>query len=126
MTKSKTDLLKGTLDLLILKTLASGSMHGYGIARAIEQQTEDVLQIEEGSLYPALFRIAQRGLIRSRWGVTDTKRRAKFYELTKKGQEQLDAEASNWKRFAVAVGRVLEGQQEPPGTSGATGVLGNR
>ncbi len=125
MAKSKTDLLKGTLDLLILKTLASGSMHGYGLARMIEQQTDDVLCIEEGSLYPALFRLVRRGLIKSKWGITDTKRRAKFYQLTKKGRKQLDAEATNWQRFAVAVARVLDGHQEQPGSSGVNGVLDN-
>ncbi len=126
MAKSKTDLLKGTLDLLILKTLASGSMHGYGLARMIEQQTEDVLRIEEGSLYPALFRMVKRGLIKSKWDITETKRRAKFYQLTKKGRKQLDAEESNWQRFAVAVAQVLEGQSEKPETSGAESVLDNR
>jgi transcriptional regulator len=125
MAKSKTDLLKGTLDLLILRTLVSGSMHGYAIARMIEQQTDDVLRIEEGSLYPALFRMDRRGLIKSKWGITETKRRAKFYELTKKGKKQLDSEASNWQRFAVAVGQVLEGRQDQTETSEASGVLGN-
>jgi transcriptional regulator len=124
MTKSKTDLLKGTLDLLILKTLASGSMHGYAIARMIEQQTDDVLRIEEGSLYPALFRMDRRGLIKSKWGVTETKRRAKFYHLTRKGRKQLEADATNWRRFAVAVAQVLGGENEQPGTSEANGVVG--
>lgn len=126
MAKSKTDLLKGTLDLLILKTLVSGSMHGYGIARIIEQQTDDVLRIEEGSLYPALFRLNQRGLIKSKWGITETRRRAKFYQLTEKGRKHLDAEASNWQRFAAAVTQVLDEHRGESGTSGVAGVLGNR
>ena len=125
MAKSKTDLLKGTLDLLILKTLTSGSMHGYGIARMIEQQTDDVLSIEEGSLYPALFRMDRRGLIKSKWGITETKRRAKFYELTKKGRKQLEAEATNWQRFAEAVTQVLGGENERPEPGEASRVPGN-
>ena len=125
MAKSKTDLLKGTLDLLILKTLASGNMHGYAIARMIEQQTDDVLRIEEGSLYPALFRMDRRGLIKSRWGLTETKRRAKFYELTKKGRKQFETEESNWQRFAAAVGQVLGGEQDIPDTSEAGRVVGD-
>jgi PadR family transcriptional regulator PadR len=126
MTKSKTDLLKGTLDMLILKTLASGSMHGYGIARMIEQQTDDALRIEEGSLYPALFRMNRRGLIKSEWGVTETKRRAKFYQLTKKGRKQLDDDESNWQRFAVAVASVLDGNPDLPKASRGESVLDNR
>jgi transcriptional regulator len=126
MTKSRTDLLKGTLDMLILKTLSSGSLHGYGIARMIEQQTEDALRIEEGSLYPALFRMHRRGLIKSEWGVTETKRRAKFYQLTKKGRKQLDEDESNWQRFAVAVASVLDGQPDSPATGRGEGVLDNR
>ena len=126
MTKSKTDLLKGTLDMLVLKTLSTGSMHGYGIARIIEQQTDDVLSIEEGSLYPALFRLDRRGLIKSKWGITETKRRAKFYQLTKKGRKQLDDDESNWLSFAVAVASVLDGRPESPKKSGVEGVLDNR
>jgi PadR family transcriptional regulator PadR len=126
MTKSKTDLLKGTLDMLILKTLSAASMHGYGIARIIEQQTDDVLSIEEGSLYPALFRLDRRGLIKSKWGITETKRRAKFYQLTKKGRKQLDDDESNWLRFAVAVASVLEGKPDSPKKGGVEGVLDNR
>lgn len=125
MAKSKTDLLKGTLDLLILKTLASGTKHGYAIARMIEQQTDDVLRIEEGSLYPALFRMDRRGLIKSKWGVTETKRRAKFYELTKKGQKRLETEESNWQRFAVAVAQVLGGENGRPEMGEAGRVLGD-
>lgn len=127
MAKSKTDLLKGTLDLLVLKTLTSGSMHGYGIARMIEQQTDDALRIEEGSLYPALFRMDRRGLIKSKWGITETKRRAKFYELTKKGWRQLEAEATNWHRFALAVAQVLNGAgyKGRQGTGEAKGVVAN-
>ena len=126
MTKSKMDLLKGTLDMLILKTLSSGSLHGYAIARLIEQQTNDALRIEEGSLYPALFRMSRRGLIKSEWGITETKRRAKFYQLTNKGRKQLDDDESNWQRFAVAVASVLNGETELPKTGGVEGVLDNR
>ena len=125
MAKSKTDLLKGTLDLLILKTLASGTKHGYAIARMIEQQTDDVLRIEEGSLYPALFRMDQRGLIKSKWGVTETKRRAKFYEMTSKGRKQLETEESNWQRFAVAVAQVLGGANDGPEMGEVERVLGD-
>jgi len=125
MAKSKTDLLRGTLDLLILKTLTSSTKHGYAIARMIEQQTDDVLRIEEGSLYPALFRMDRRGLIKSRWGLTETKRRAKFYELTKKGRKQLETEESNWQRFAAAVGQVLGGEKDIPDTSEAGSVVGD-
>ncbi len=101
-------------------------MHGYGIARLIEQQTDDVLSVEEGSLYPALFRLDRRGLIKSKWGITETKRRAKFYQLTKKGRKQLDDDESNWLRFAVAVASVLEGKPDSPKKGGVEGVLDNR
>ena len=101
------DLLRGTLDLLVLRTLGSGPSHGYAIAKAICAATDEVLNIEEGSLYPALYRMEKRGWIESNWGVTPTKRRAKFYELTAAGREQLDAESSTWSEFSTAVGKVL-------------------
>jgi PadR family transcriptional regulator PadR len=108
MNRPKTELLKGTLDLLVLNTLASGSAHGYGIARWIEDTTHDALQIEEGSLYPALYRMEDRGWIASEWGVTEKNRRAKFYRLTARGRKQLEEETSSWERIVEAVGLVLE------------------
>ena len=108
MAKGGMDLLRGTLDLLVLKTLRGGSSHGYAIAKAINAVTDGVLSVEEGSLYPALYRMEKRGWIRADWGVTDTKRRAKFYELTSAGRDQLLAEQSNWGEFSSAVDKVLE------------------
>ena len=111
MARPKTELLKGTLDLLVLNTLASGSAHGYGIARLIEDTTHDALQIEEGSLYPALYRMEDRGWISSEWGITEKKRRAKFYRLTARGRKQLEEETSSWERIVEAVGLVLENRR---------------
>ena len=102
------DLLRGTLDLLVLRTLGSGPSHGYAIAKAICAATDEVLNIEEGSLYPALYRMEKRGWIAANWGVTATKRRAKFYDLTPVGRTQLEAESSSWSEFSNAVGKVLE------------------
>lgn len=102
------DFLRGTLDLMILKTLSWGPAHGYGIARWIEQCTDDVLQVEEGSLYPALHKLENQGLVRADWGITDNNRRAKFYRLTATGRKQLRASHDDWARFATAVGRVLD------------------
>ena len=102
------DLLRGTLDLLVLRTLGAGSSHGYAIAKAIQAATDDVLSIEEGSLYPALYRMEKRGWIEAAWGVTPTKRRAKFYTLTPSGHEQLATEQDSWGEFSAAVGKVLE------------------
>jgi len=110
MQESKTELLRGTLDLLIMKTLARSSSHGYGIARSIEQTTRDVLHVEEGSLYPALYRMEAKGWIRSEWGVSDTNRRAKYYYLTDIGREQLKRETNSWKRIVNAVGLILREQ----------------
>ncbi len=101
------DLLQGTLDLLILKTVAIGAAHGHTIAHAIERQSEDVLQIEHGSLYPALHRLEQQGLIAAEWGNSENNRQAKFYELTKIGRKQLAEETRNWERLSTAVARVL-------------------
>src|SRR4030095_16717540 len=92
MTKDNLELLKGTLDMLILKTLVLGPMHGYGVARQIQLVSDDLLQVEEGSLYPALYRMEQRGLVKSQWGVSDNKRRAKYYKLTRAGRRYLLAE----------------------------------
>jgi transcriptional regulator len=107
------ELLQGTLDLLILKTLSWGSTHGYGIARWIQQVTGDVLRIEEGSLYPALHRLEKRGWIRSDWGLSENNRRAKYYTLTARGRKQLSTEASSWSAFASAVGKVLASTDQP-------------
>ena len=100
--------MQGTLELLILKTLARDSMHGYGIAQRIHQSVDDLLKIEDGSLYPALYRMEERGWVTSEWGVSENNRRAKFYILTRAGRKQLDAEASNWERISKAISRVLQ------------------
>ena len=102
------DFLRGTLDLMILKTLSWGPTHGYGIARWVEQCTDDVLQVEEGSLYPALHKLEAQGLISADWGITENNRRAKFYRLTAAGRKQLSASRVYWTRFAAAVAQVLE------------------
>ena len=103
----KSDLLQGTLDLLILKTLANGPMHGWGISLSIQDVSRDVLQVNQGSLYPALHRLEQQGLIEARWGNSDNNRQAKFYELTRSGRKQLAEETRNWERLSEAVARVL-------------------
>ena len=104
---TRTDLLQGTLDMLILKTLALGPQHGWGISQRIQQVSMDVLQVNQGSLYPALHRLELQGWIQSDWGVSDNNRQAKFYRLTRRGQRQLQAEAANWNRVAAAVARVM-------------------
>lgn len=101
------ELLHGTLETLILRTLAGSPMHGYAIARWLEETTGDVLQIEDGSLYPALYRMEQRGWIRAEWGTTDTGRKAKFYRVTATGRKRLATSTEEWARFAAAVSRVL-------------------
>ena len=103
----KVDLLQGTLDMLILKALSWGSMHGYEVTRWLEEWSGDALRVEEGSLYPALHRLARRGLVRSEWGVSENNRRAKYYTLTADGRRQLRAESKSWEAFAAVVGRVL-------------------
>ena len=108
MTKSNTDILQGTLDVLILKTLVPGAMHGWGIAQRIQQVSQDVLRVNQGSLYPALHRLEEEGLIAAEWGASENNRKAKFYRLTRAGQRQLEAETENWKRLAEAVGRILQ------------------
>ena len=104
----RVDLLQGTLDMLILKALTWGSMHGYGIVSWLEQMTDDALVVEEGSLYPALHRLAKRGWVTSEWGVSENNRRAKYYALTAAGRAQLRAEEKSWARFAAVVGRVMD------------------
>src|SRR5437867_2201413 len=101
------ELLHGTLDTLVLKTVAGGRRHGYAIARAIEDATGGVIDIEDGSLYPALYRMERRGWIEAEWGVSELGRKAKFYKLTPRGRRQLAAETAEWARFAAAVSRVL-------------------
>ena len=101
------DLLQGTLDVLVLKALSWGPLHGYGVARWLQQTTDDVLSIEEGSLYPALHRMERRGWIASEWGLSENNRRAKYYKLTAEGRRQLRAESSTWSVFSQAVSKVL-------------------
>lgn len=108
MARSRTDLMQGTLELLILKTLARESMHGYGIAQRIHQSVDDLIKIEDGSLYPALYRMEERGWIESEWGVSENSRRAKYYKLTRAGRKQLADECANWERISQAVTRVLQ------------------
>jgi PadR family transcriptional regulator, regulatory protein PadR len=102
------DLLQGTLDLLILKALARGAMHGYSVAEWIHASSQDVLRVEEGALYPALHRLELRGLLSSEWGLSDNNRRAKYYALTAAGRKQLAAESEYWRRMSGAVARVLQ------------------
>src|SRR5262249_33234193 len=108
MAMKQIDLLQGTLDLLILKTLAGRPLHGYKIAQRIHELSDDVLRVEEGSLYPALYRMEQKGLIESEWGVSDNNRQAKFYKLTRKGKRDLEAESASWARLSTAVTKVLK------------------
>ena len=103
----KSDLLQGTLDLLVLKTLDQGAMHGWGISLRIQEVSKEVLQVNQGSLYPALHRLEQQGLIESEWGASDNNRQAKFYRLTRAGRRQLAEETKTWERLAEAVGRIL-------------------
>jgi len=101
------ELLHGALDTLILKTLAAGRLHGYGIARAIEEVTERVIAIEDGSLYPALYRLEHKGWVDAEWGTSELGRRAKFYRITPRGRRQLAAQTADWARFSAAISRVL-------------------
>ena len=105
----RADLLQGTLDLLILKTLAFGPLHGWGISKRIRERSRDVLQVNQGSLYPALYRLEDRGWIKSEWGVSPEGRRAKFYQLTAAGRTQFTAERAQWRIFAAAVNEILQG-----------------
>ena len=108
MGEGKSDILQGTLDLMVLQTLeAMGPQHGYGIARRIEQVSEDVLQLNQGTIYASLLRLQQRRWIAASWGLSDNNRRAKFYTITKAGRKQLAAEAENWTRIAGVIGRLL-------------------
>lgn len=113
MTKPAIALLQGTLDVLVLKTLSWGPRHGYAVARGLQQLTDDVLLIEEGSLYPALHRMERKGWVESEWGLSENNRRAKYYKLTPDGRKQLRAEASTWSVFAGAVSKVLTATVAP-------------
>ncbi len=103
-----TDLVQGTLDLLILKTIAPEPMHGWGIAQRIRQVSKEVLQVNQGALYPALHRLEQNGWIKAKWSESDNNRRAKFYSVTQAGRKYLEREEANWKRLSTAIGLVLE------------------
>jgi PadR family transcriptional regulator, regulatory protein PadR len=105
--------LQGSLDLLVLKTLSWGATHGYGVARWIEHVTDDVVRIEEGSLYPALHRLERQRLLRSYWGMSENNRRAKYYEITSRGRTHLAKESTNWSSFARAVSQVLDSSEQP-------------
>jgi len=102
------EILQGTLDLLILKTLALEPMHGWGIAQRIQQVSREILQVQQGSLYPALYRLERKGWIRAEWGASENNRRAKFYSLTKPGRQQLEKEMADWDRLAAAVAMILQ------------------
>jgi PadR family transcriptional regulator PadR len=108
MAPERSEVLQGTLDLIVLKTLETmGPQHGYGIAVRIQQVSEDLLKLNQGTLYPALLRLEQRGWITSKWGVSDNNRKAKFYSLTKRGRQQLAEEAASWERMAAVIARLL-------------------
>jgi len=109
MADDKTDILQGTLDLMVLKTLdAMGPMHGYGIALRIEQLSEDALRINQGTIYLCLIRLVQKGWIKAEWGTSENNRKAKFYDLSKAGRKQLTAETQNWERISGVIGRLLQ------------------
>ena len=108
MTKATADLLQGTLDMLILKALSLGALHGYGIIQRIRQMSDEMLTVEQGSLYPALYRIEQRGWVSSTWDTNETGRRAKFYTLTKSGRRQLQVEEASWDRLVLAVTKMRQ------------------
>src|ERR1700723_870621 len=113
MSDSKLDLLQGTLDLMVLQTLETmGSLHGYGIARRIEQLSQDRVLLNQGTIYASLVRLQQRGWIAAAWGVSDNNRKAKFYSITKAGKRQVRTERSNWQRLAAVIGRVLARSEE--------------
>lgn len=109
MARERADLLQGTLDLLILRVLSRETLHGWAIARRIQQLSDEVLEVNQGSLYPALYRLRDRGLIEGRWGVSPEGRRARFYRLTAEGRRAVDAERSNWEVFSRAVNQVIAG-----------------
>ena len=108
LSNERIDLPQGTLDLLVLRTLSLGPQHGWAISERVQQMSQDVLRIQQGSLYPALHRLERRGWIKAQWGVSDNNRKAKYYELTRSGQKQLEAETESWRKLAAAVAQVLE------------------
>jgi PadR family transcriptional regulator PadR len=108
MTRRDAEFLQGTLDLLILKTLALEPMHGYGVSLRIQQISKDVLRVQQGSLYPALYRLEQQGMITYKWGTSENGRKAKYYRLTQAGQRRLESEAALWERLSAAVARILQ------------------
>ena len=108
MANEKSDLLQGTLDMLILKVVALGPIHGYAISKRIQQISSDVLQVQQGSLYPALHRLENRGWLKAQWSESDSGREVKFYKLTTAGRKQLEAEASNWERLSAAVSLIMQ------------------
>src|SRR5258708_29553499 len=108
MASERIDLPQGTLDLLILRTLALEPQHGWGISERIQQISSDLLQVQQGSLYPALHRLERRGWIKAEWGASDNNRRAKYYQLTRAGRKHLDAETDSWRKLSVAIGQVLD------------------
>lgn len=107
MSNSKSDLLQGTLDMLILKAVALGALHGYAISQRIQQMSRDVLQVQQGSLYPALHKLENKGWLKAEWGESDTGRQAKFYALTRQGRRQLEVESAQWERLASAVTAIM-------------------
>lgn len=107
MSNAKSDLLQGTLDMLILKAVSLGALHGYAIAQRIQQISADVLQVQQGSLYPALHKLENRGWLKAEWGASETGREAKFYSLTRLGRKQLELEAANWERLSAAVSAIM-------------------
>ncbi|MEO7413504.1 MAG: PadR family transcriptional regulator [Opitutaceae bacterium] len=109
MAKEKSDLLQGTLDLLVLKALQLEPMHGFGISVRIRQMSDEVLQVEQGSLYPALYRLEEQGWISAEWGTSENNRKARFYKLTAAGRKQLNAETESWERLSAAINLVLKG-----------------
>ena len=112
MSQAKAEVLQGTLDLMVLKTLDTlGPLHGYGIARRIEQVSEHLLQMNQGTLYPALLRLQQRGWITSKWGASENNRRARYYSITRAGRKQLALETRNWERISAVIARLLRGEE---------------
>ena len=113
MSQPKAEVLQGTLDLMVLKTLDTlGPLHGYGIARRIEQVSENLLQMNQGTVYPALLRLQQRGWITSKWGASENNRRARYYSITRAGRKQLTLETGNWERISAVIARLLRGAEE--------------
>jgi len=113
MAEPKSEVFQGTLDLMVLKTLeAMGPLHGYGIARRIEQLSEQLLRLNEGTVYASLLRLAQKGWIRSEWGTSENNRKARFYSISAAGRRQLAREAANWERFSGVIGRIMQMQRE--------------